>query len=187
MNLTNRQLWKPQDGHGAEDLDYTEYKFFNPAMPQVEQLLLTTTAAILDGSGTATTLPKRVKLSDSAMGLVVLLGMTCHKTWSWWPLNFNSAGYAIMKGTLNHFGHAFERNGVACHFGTAKSPYFVLCGTKGHPANDPLILGTLWRFRRTKQIRRRKMVKRQCVMRSRNGLMTTVDYTLRSLTITASI
>lgn len=71
MNLTKRKLWTPQEGLGAEDLDYADYKFFNPTMADLERLLFTTSAVMLDGSSTTSTLPKRVKLSDSAMGLVV--------------------------------------------------------------------------------------------------------------------
>ena len=138
MNLAH-EPWKPSDGHGSEELDYKDYKLFNPTMLDVSSLLARVTKEMLDGTETVSVLPKRVKLSDSGMGLIVLLGVTVQKTWLYYPLNFNSAGYAIGGSPgLTHVGHAFQINGVTCQFGPNKGSSFILCGAKGYAQGENL-------------------------------------------------
>ena len=56
----------------------------------------------------AKTFPSRVGLSDSAMGVVISIGVTITKSEDYWPLNFNAAGYAMVEPPLVHLGHPFK-------------------------------------------------------------------------------
>ena len=51
---------------------------------------------------------KRVKLSDSAMGLIMQLGITCVRSRDWYPLSLSASGYALAQPLLKHMGYAHE-------------------------------------------------------------------------------
>ena len=79
LNL-NWDLWTPEDGHGSDEQDYQEWKLYDPTMEDVEFILQNITKEMLDGSSTSKIVPRRVKLSDSGMGLIICLGVTVQKT-----------------------------------------------------------------------------------------------------------
>ncbi len=52
-------------------------------------------------------LPKRVKLSDSGVGLVVALRVSIHNCKAYYPLDFNSSGSVLMEPARGHIGNAY--------------------------------------------------------------------------------
>ena len=140
LNVLTRKAWAPKDGDGAEGLDFAEYKYFNPTEKAVEKLLkFLTPAMILEGDATKH-FPRRVRLSDSAMGVVITIGVTIAKSRDYWPLNFNAAGYAIAEPALRHFGHAFKVNGSYAEFGKDENSCYLLAGEAHVPPNSTVIL-----------------------------------------------
>lgn len=55
--------------------------------------------------GSVHMLPKYVKLSDSGIGTVVEVGSTVSNSKTWYPLDFNAAGYVIQQPPRVHIGN----------------------------------------------------------------------------------
>lgn len=55
------------------------YKLYDPTMEDVHYLLQNVAKEMFDGPETSTVLPRRIKLSDSSMGLIVALEVTVQK------------------------------------------------------------------------------------------------------------
>ncbi len=140
LNVSTRKAWAPKDGDGAEGLDFAEYKYFNPTEKAVEKLLKFLTPAMISEGEATKHFPRRVRLSDSAMGVVITIGVTIAKSRDYWPLNFNAAGYAIAEPALRHFGHAFKVNGSYAEFGKDENSCYLLAGEAHVPPNSTVIL-----------------------------------------------
>ena len=67
----DRTPWKPSDGNGAEDQDFKNHKFYNPTIMDVVEMSNSTSLESLTNNHIANHLPKRVKLSDLAMDLII--------------------------------------------------------------------------------------------------------------------
>ena len=103
INTTSRRMWKSNDGNGPEGPDhFAEYLFFNPSMREITSMN-TITQSQVDNNKVSHLLPKRVKLSDSAIGLVVTIRISVTKRTAWFPLDFNSAGFVIAQPVHSHF------------------------------------------------------------------------------------
>ena len=61
-------------------------------------------------------LPRRVRLSDSAVGLTVAMGITTQDRGTWWPADFDSNGQ--VRADRGHIGEAF----LVVENGTIKWP-----------------------------------------------------------------
>ena len=130
-NMVGRPLWTPEDGDGVEGPDVEDWKFFDADEATTAAFIAASPdrgeLQCLRGRGVqnSTIFPKRVRLSDSAMGLVISIGLTAHRTRDWWPLNFNATGYALGQPQLAHMGHAFKVNEIVAQFGSEeRSMYF---------------------------------------------------------------
>ena len=66
------------------------HKIFYPTMKEVTELAKSISLDALTNNQVTNRLMKRVKLSDSAMGLIIQLRVTCVKSRDWYPLNFNA-------------------------------------------------------------------------------------------------
>lgn len=69
----NRITWNRPEGSKLD-----EYEFFNPTMAGVAILLKCVRVGMVHNGTLANTLSKRVKLSDSGIGLIVELGVFCY-------------------------------------------------------------------------------------------------------------
>ena len=95
-------------------------------MTEVQSLLDTVTLAQLNTSETANKFPKRVKLSDSAVGLVIHLGVAIARCNQWWPLDFDATGYVLGQPARNNIGHGHRIGTDIAQIGRGRSLY-ILC------------------------------------------------------------
>ena len=58
-----KEVLKALRRHGNDDLDYRDYKLFNHTMADTDYILQNVIKEMLEGPGTGTVLPRRVKLS----------------------------------------------------------------------------------------------------------------------------
>ncbi|KAL8796748.1 MAG: hypothetical protein Q9182_007307 [Xanthomendoza sp. 2 TL-2023] len=104
-------VWKPEHGHGPEGQTLEQamatFKVFNPSMTECIALQKALKPGVIQTNATANNLPKRVKLSDSGFGLVIMIGIPVHLCKEWYPLDFNPAGTALQSPAREHIGHAF--------------------------------------------------------------------------------
>ncbi|KAM0798517.1 hypothetical protein BDR22DRAFT_891311 [Usnea florida] len=128
INITGRKPWKPVDGNGSENDDYKIWKFWNPTMTEVQRLLETTTVAQLNANEITDKFPKRVKLSDSAIGLVIRIGVPISRCSQWWPLDLNAAGVVLGQPTRDNIGHAHRVGNDIAQVGRARGHSYTLCG-----------------------------------------------------------
>lgn len=107
--------------------------FFDPPIPNINHLHTLLTPERLATDSFAKLLPKCVKLSDPALGLVVILGVAVAKCIDRWPLNFNPAGYAIASPAMVYMGHSYNVNVIKGQFSHHKSKsLYILCGSDGY-------------------------------------------------------
>ena len=130
INITDRATWRPTNGNGTEESDYKDWKLWDPPMTEVEKLLDSVTLAQLGTSETANKFPKRVKLSDSAVELVIRLGVPIARCNQWWPLDFNATGYVLGQPARNHIGHAHRIGTSIAQIGRARSLYILYGSNK---------------------------------------------------------
>ena len=128
LNRDDRAIWKAENGDGDENADFEDYRYFNPTSKQAEKLLSSLTPKKIDNGEATKIFPRRVRLSDSAMGVVVYIGVTINKSRDYWPLNFNGSGYPIAEPRLCHLGHPFIIKGAMGQIGKDESTMYILSG-----------------------------------------------------------
>ena len=85
---------------------------FQDQLDEVRTLLRLPLTPEMINAGTASELfPRRTRLSDSAMGVAITIGITVQKSRECWPLNFNAAGFPIAEPRLANLGHPFILHG----------------------------------------------------------------------------
>ena len=94
----------------------------------METLLKTLTPQKINERDATKTFPRRVRLSDFGMGVVISIGVTITKPKEYWPLNFNATSYAIAEPPLVHLGHPFKIGNAYGIFGRNEESGYILSG-----------------------------------------------------------
>lgn len=108
-------------GTAALQCTSQDWKFFNPTMVEATVLLRKVKVDMIANNTSQSTLPKRVKLSDSGNILIVGFGVSVVQSHDWYGLDFNSGEYVYMTPPHNHMGNAYTKPGPIGPVGRSSS------------------------------------------------------------------
>lgn len=129
-----RRNWKPADGEGQED-GFEDWKLFNPEGTAIRS----PKEADLTSEGFKKglhkeTFPRRAKLSDAAIGILVLASIGTQVCAQSWPLNFNVSGMLIKDPKPQHFGDGLQNKDKAWMMFDG----YILHGGNEYDQGDPI-------------------------------------------------
>ena len=92
-------------GVAPEDTPPDQFLLYNVKMANVEDILLNVRLSELQKGQKSNMPPRRVRLSDSAVGLVIAMGVTTKNRGEWWPADFDQNGQT--RAGRGHIGETF--------------------------------------------------------------------------------
>ncbi len=135
VNIRTRVLQSPVNRNGPEG-DFSKQVLFNPDIFLIDRLLNTVKLDAFQSyqPGIEKLLPKRVKLSNSGVSLVIALRVSIYNYKAYYPLDFNSSGLVLIEPARGHIGNVYiivDKKDIYryAQLGRTRNTLYILYGT----------------------------------------------------------